>query len=286
MKPEEKDRQALNALLKDAGRDMTDAEVDEMIDRELDKGERMDADLVAEALVGRETEDVKDAQARSEANWKAIEWKLHAMKRATRMRPMRWIPAAAALIAVGMILSMGIKTGAGRWEELVRIFQPFVTETLGIHLNARDPASDGKVEKEPETDSEGMTESVTIREERKAPGTVHGYAAMPAWLPEGFVFEYAQVFDDGFEASQMTAYKRADGVELFVQTIVYLDASTAVNVVEKDAKKVDLTKISVVENKGVISAIYENNLACTMVWGRLSQSDIMSVITSLIEGAG
>ena len=290
MKPEDKDRQALDALLQDAGRDMTDEDLDRMIDRELDKGEQMDADLVSEALAGRETEDSEDAQARNDANWRAIERKLDAREHAPWKRHTHWMQAVAAVIAVGMVISLGLATEAGRWESLVRIFQPFVEETLGIHLNAGNPASDGKVQKEAVTTAPDDTvpvdaaESVTIRDESKAPKTVGGYNAVPSWIPEGFKFQYAQVFEDSFESSQTTAYKRAD-VELFVQTVVYMDAKTAINVIEKDAERDDLKKIAIIDNEGVVSATYENNLACYMVWGRLSREEISQVITSLI-GAG
>jgi hypothetical protein len=194
--------------------------------------------------------------------------------------------AAAAVLVVFALISLGLATDAGRWNFLVRIFQPVMEETLGIHLNAGDSQSAGRVEKETSFPDD-MSESVIIREEGKVPKAIKGYAAVPAWLPDGFAFEYAEVFEDSFESSQTVAYRKAD-LELFAQTVVYKDAETAVNVVEKNARDDarNAREIAFTENEGVVSATCEDNLACYMVWGRLSREDISSVITSLIKGAG
>lgn len=288
MKPDNNARRALEALLRDAREGMSNAEVSGSISRELDKGEEMDADLVAEAL-SEAPENPEAGTIRKAANWEAIERKLDKQEHnraSAATRGVRWIRAAAAVFVVFALISVGtIATNAWRWDFLVKVFRPMM-DTLGIHMNVEDLGSVGELERAattatPDTGPESV--SRTIRDERQVPKTVRGYAAVPSWLPDGYAFNYAVEFNDYNESSLLIAY-RGGGVEMFAQTIVYSDdAKTAINVMEKEVQK-DVQRpkeIEIVENDGVINATFEDNLACYTVWGRLSREDISAVITSI-----
>ncbi len=274
MKPEEA-RQALDTLLGDARGDMAEAEIDELISRELDKGEAMDADLVSEAL--REGE----MGAHKGENWAAIEKRLNGTVLPKRRMWSRMTAAAAIIIALISVGAAG--TYAARWDFLVQVFRPMM-ETLGIHINVEDLGSAGDVERDEGRDPEAEYTSVTIKDERSLPRTVRSIKAVPSWIPEGYVFKYAELFDGFNESSLLISYSNGKN-ELFVQTIVYGEntARTAVNLVEKEAEDgaENAPRITITENEGIVNATKESGLACFMVWGRLSQSDILSVITSI-----
>ena len=291
MKPDNNDaRQALNALLRDTNGGMSDADVNALISRELDKGEAMDADLVAEALRDQESSNPEARASHSTANWEEIERRLDQQERAravSHKSRIRWIRAAAAVLMTFALVSLGaVASYAFRWNTLVKVFRPLVEDTLGIHMNAGDLGGAGNVERAessmPSID-EPVSISVTIKDESKAPRTVRGLKATPSWLPDGYVFNYAEVFDDHNEASLLVAYRKGQ-TELFVQTIVYGSDTTAaaINVVEKeDQEDTEVPKTVITENEGLVNATREDDLACYMVWGRLSRDDISAVITSI-----
>ncbi len=275
MKPEEA-HQALDTLLGDARRDMADAEISELIDRELDKGEAMDADLISEALREGQT------GANKAENWAAIEKRLNGAVQPKRRMWSRMTAAAAIIIALISVGAAG--TYATRWDLLVQVFRPMM-ETLGIHIHVEDLGSAGDIERTEGRDPvETEYTSVTINDERKLPRTVRSIKAVPSWIPEGFSFEYAELFDGYNESSLLISYSDGEN-ELFVQTIVYGEdtARTAVNLVEKEAEDgaQNAPKVTITENEGIVNATMESGLTCLMAWGRLSQSDIISVITSI-----
>lgn len=292
MKPDNEARRVLSALLRDAGEGMSDAELDALIGHEMEKGEEMDADLVAEALRDQaEQESPEEAASRRTANWTAITQKLDQRKGAGKSpfgrRRAWWAHAAAAVLIVLGLISLGaVASYAFRWDSLVKVFRPFVEETLGIHMNVEDLESAGEIVKQESAEPPAIEQeliSETTREVSKVPKTVHGFAAVPTWLPEGYTFNYAELFDDHNEASLLIAYRKND-VELFVQTIVYSEkAITAINVVEKEAQigRQNAKAVDIVENNGIVSATCEDNLTYYMVWGRLSRDDISAVITSI-----
>jgi hypothetical protein len=284
MKPDTGARQALGALLRDAREAMPEAELDALISRELDKGGKMDADFVEEAV-----KDAEGAQTAFDAaaNWTAIEKKLDLRNRsaASKRRP-GWTRAAAAAVAVIALATIGTAvTDAGRWDALVKVFRPFA-RTLGIHLNVQDVDSVGVLEKPLDLPQPGLEQEAvdkTIQDEREVPDTVRGIAAKPSWLPEGYAFHTAQVFND-FNESNLTISYRKGSTEFFVQTVVYADNDTltAVNVLEKgDGEAEVVNGITIIENDGIVSAVREDGLTLHMVWGRLPREEIIRVIASI-----
>ena len=289
MKPDNNARQALEALLRDEREGMSDAELNELISRELDKGEGMDADLVAEALHEGQ-EDTNNREARKAANWEAIERKLdeRAFARTSKTKSrMQWMRAAAAILAVFALVSIGtVITSAGHWDFLVRIFRPTAEDTMGIHMNVQDLGSAGEREKAESTevpDAGSESASQTIHDISQVPKTVLGNNAIPSWIPEGYVFSYAVEYNDYNESSLLIVYRKGE-TELFVQTFAYSDdQSTAVNVMKKDVQGDTQGPggIEIIENEDGVNATWQNNLACYTVWGRLSREDISAVITSM-----
>jgi hypothetical protein len=288
MKPDNDARQALEALLRDEREGMSDAEQNELISRELDKGEGMDADLVAEALNEGHPEG---REARKAANWEAIERKLdeRAIARTSKAKSRRqWMRAAAAIMAVFALVSIGtVATHAWRWDFLIKIFRPVTEDTMGIHLNVQDVGSAGERRKAeattaPEADLESSSQ--TIQDESQVPKTVLGYNAVPSWIPAGYSFSYAVAFNDYNESSLMIVYRKGE-TELFVQTFAYDrgTSATAVNVMEKEVQgdSQGSQGIEIVENEDGVNATCQDNLACYTVWGRLSREDISAVITSM-----
>ncbi len=281
MKPDNDDaRQALEAILRDTRGGMSDAEVNEVVSRELDKGEEMDADLISEALCEAPEEGQK------EANWTAIERRLGAFreKAPSALKRRAWVRAAAAVLVVLTLVSVGTATNAFRWDSLVTVFRPFA-EYLGIHLAVEDLGSAGTVEKVmgKSTDLVAETISQSIRDVQQVPESLHGYPSVPSWIPRGYAFKYAEVFYDSTESSLLIGYTNGD-TELFVQTITYDKATTrtAINVVEKDvAEGQKVAQATITENEGIVNATREDDLACYMVWGRLSREDISAVIASI-----
>ena len=282
MMPEHDARQALEALLRD-GEGMSDADIKDLIAQELNKGDEMNAGFIAQIV--EEAEGAQFPTFDATANWTAIEKKLDRRKRASASR--KWALAAAAVLAVFAMITVGtVNSEAWRWDFLIRVFRPVMT-TLGIYVNVKDLGSAGMIEESAKTtspDAEAESVSQVLRDEREVPNTVLGIAAKPSWLPDGFAFQYAQVFNDFNESSIMITYRR-DSTELFVQTVVYPENATltAVNVSEKDDNKEAkvANSITIIENDGVICATMVDNLAYYTVWGRLSQEDISSVITSI-----
>ena len=286
MNPDTVARRALSALLRDAREGMSDADRDALIARELDKGGKMDADLVEEAL-----KEARHPSFDMAANWAAIEQKLDQRGRTatTGRRRERWMQAAAAVLAVLVLASIGTAvTNAGRWDSLIRVFRPFAN-TLGIHLNVSDLSSAGQVEKRELIQPDIAEESVsrTIRDERDVPVTVQGIAARPSWLPEGYAFFSAEDFKDYNESSLTITYRKGAS-ELFVQTVVYAgdETLTAVNVLEKGDKEAEAAQgVTITENEGIVNAVRERGRTLHMVWGRLSREEITRVINS-IGGSG
>lgn len=289
MKPDTDARRALSALVRDARKGMSDADLDALISRELDRGGKMDADLVEEAV--KDPQDARQPAFDMAANWAAIEKKLDQRGRAASSGKRRaWrAQAAAAVLVVLVLASIGTAvTDADRWDNLVKVFRPFAN-TLGIHLNVQDLGGAGEVERndltQPDIDQESV--SRTIRDEREVPGVVLGIAAKPYWLPEGYAFHAAEVFSDFNESSLTITYRKGTS-ELFVQTVAYAgdDTLTAVNVLEKDDKEAEVAQgITITENEGVVNAVRENGRSLHMVWGRLSREEITKVIDS-IKGSG
>jgi hypothetical protein len=272
--------------LRDAKEGMSDADRDALIARELDKGGKMDADLVEEAL-----KDARQPSFDMAANWASIEQKLDQRGRAASpiRRRARWAQAAAVVLAVLLLVSIGTAvTNAGRWDSLIRVFRP-VANTLGIYLNVSDLSGVGQVEKREQAQPDVAEESVsrTIRDERDVPGAVQGIAAKPSWLPEGYAFFAAEEFKDYNESSLTITYQKGAS-ELFVQTVVYAgdETLTAVNVLEKGDKEAQTARgITITENEGIVNAVRENGRTLHMVWGRLSREEITRVIDS-IRGSG
>lgn len=271
-------RQALEALLRDGREGISHAEIKAMIDLELNKGDEMDADLVAEAF---QDASMKQPAFDMEANWSAIEEEMDQREHsaAPRRRYTRWALRAAAVLAVFAMITVGtVSTEAWRWDFLIKVFQPMMA-TLGIHVNVEDLGIVGEVDRSYTLQSS----ETTYLEESEAPHTVRGLAAKPTWLPDGYVFHSAQSFNGSNESSLMITYRKGAS-ELFVQTVVYAqdDTLSAVNVLVKDDKEAEVSKaITITENNGVVSATVQDNLAFYMVWGRLSRADISSVITSI-----
>ena len=283
MKTDHDARQALEALLRDDREGFSLAKLKELVAQELSKGDDMDADLVAEALRSMDGAQPTFDMA---ANWAAIEKKLEQRHTALSKRHTRWPVLVAAFLTVFAVISVGtLTTEAWHWDSLIRVFRP-IMGTLGIHVNVDDLGGAGEVVRTEATMSPGMgseTVSRILRDESEVPNTIRGIATKPSWLPEGYTFHSAQVFDDHNESSLMITYRNGP-TELFVHTVVYPgnDTLTAVNVFEKDDKEAeDARSVTIIENDGVITATSEDNLAYYMVWGRLSRADISSVITSI-----
>jgi hypothetical protein len=281
MKPDDS-RQALEALLRGEG--MSDAELEALVAQELIKGDEMDADLVAE--VANEAEGAHLPAFDATANWAAIEKNLDRRKHSGAFR--RWTLAAAAVLVVIVFATLGATvTDAGRWDYLVKVFRP-IAETLGIHVRIDDVGSVADLVRPDDTeaapsDAEQEAKSQTILDEHEVPTSVRGTAAKPSWLPKGYTFCSAEVYDD-YNESSITIFYRKDSAELFVQTVVYAqnDELTATNVLAKDDKETEVAHaITFTENNGVVSAVHEDNLALHMVWGRLSREEISQVITSI-----
>ena len=285
MKKDHDARQALETLLREEG--MADEELETLFAQELMKGDEMDADLVVEVVTEAEAEQQPTFDAT--VNWATIEKKLDQREYhpSTRRWSARWALTAAAVLAVFAMITVGTaNSDAWRWDFLIEVFRPVMT-TLGIYVNVEDLGSAGMIEESAKTtspDAEVESVSQVLRDEREVPNTVLGIAAKPSWLPDGFAFQYAQAFNDFNESSLMIAYRR-NSTELFVQTVVYPENATltAVNVSEKDDNKEAkfANSITIIENDGVICATMVDNLAYYTVWGRLSQEDISSVITSI-----
>lgn len=288
-------------------------DIEALIEAELAKGDqRMDSarvlaliDLVLkrQGWMNADGELIRDGQpldleARRGDNWRRLEDKMNATepvkekptRRGWLARSKRGLTAIACCLLL-LVTSFGAAQAFG-WDFLVRIFRP-VMETLGLNLNVSPDEGAGDLirkQEAPERHEQAVPEVISqrISERSQVPQSFGPFRALPSWLPRGYQFSYAEIYQDYNEGRLFSCYRDGDD-ELFVQIVAFSDISyVAANSFEQQIEDARIAAgAETADNPAFITdgdfctGIYSGELAYIMVWGNLSQADISAVITSL-----
>lgn len=281
-------RDALSSMLRDRGIEVyTYDDIDKLIHAELDKNaEDIDADLIDELVQLKLELDASGTQSSI----------MPAPARGKHRRTgLRKVAIVLVLLLTLSIAVMGVAS-AFNWADLVRVFAP-IFETMGIQLNLDEVRDDNVYENSgvmenslDDADEWPEVESVLVEQESDMPDMLRGYSVKPQWIPEGYHFNYGDVFDHPVEANAIWAYTNGE-TEVFVGVTVYavgVDVSTydvewGIDIEASRASYED--GIQIIEDYGTITATWIDEVAYYMVWGKLPREDILSIITS-IKGVG
>lgn len=296
--------EALKNMLNDQKKEAySHADISALIDAELEKdADAMDTDLIDELLklLDSDAGIEADAQAKKAAIWDSIYDKLsqssavpekqNTAKRRTKASGFNKFLRVAAIIVATCIVIPLVSVGVGyafNWKALIRLFAPFM-ETIGIRLNMDSEPDSGELEKSGESEVmevDIIDSSETITDYSAVPDTIDEVSIKPAYIPEGYAFEYAEVFNGKDKSVVLMVFSNGDK-EMFIR-VMALDnrSSYVVQQIEKAPESLDgetgnTEVVLVTDDFGMTTATYATDMASYSAWGYLSDTDLVSVINS------
>lgn len=214
MRREQELSEIVKGLYADAETEMSDDDLEALLDEELDKpAEQMDADLVRELLLL--LEDGTKGSEQQEA-WRKTAGKL---KRKGLQPVLKWTAriAAVLLIVVGMSVLTYRTAEAFNWQLVLRLMRPLADSfVLYTGPEQEEPTYSG------ETYGEGLKldEPLQFTGAEEAPALLLGYPARPYGIPERFAYLQGTCYADDLSTSITHVYSSADGVCIFTLTIL------------------------------------------------------------------
>ena len=230
------------------------------------------ADALAELIL--EYRNIPAAQSDPSAG-KTVE--MHRRKHIVRV-------AALIIILCGIILIPTARVAnAFSWISIVKFFSPLM-EQIGIHVNLEKDDELNAINKldqqEPSIETVVMDEFVdeVIKDEKALPESVDGYPVHPPYLPDGFDFVRAELFENASMTNLNMTYSDGEQ-ELYIQIKNYSEGiGVDVVMTEQQAEPIDESMIVLSSDEGINNATMSVNSCQYMAWGFIGSEELLKIM--------
>ena len=173
--------------------EVTALELRQKLDAELSKpADEIDAQLVDSILM--KLDDYQPTEEQQAAGWESIVRKVEARRKQRKVNTARRVVGiAAAVVIVIAVFSVGTAK-AFRWTFLLKWLEP-LAETFGIQTETQRPTPTISPAELVIGETDYSQTEYTALEDM--PAEINGYATVPGWVPERFVFSKGWVYQDG-----------------------------------------------------------------------------------------
>ena len=259
-------------------------ELREMLDAELSKpADEIDTSFVEDMLAL--LDDYEPASEAQTASWNAVLRKVETQRRKRRFATARSAAGIAAAVVIAFALFSIGTAKAFRWTFLLKWLEP-LAETFGIHTELSSPeptVCPADVAIGQTTFSQ--TEYSSLEE---MPAEIDGYAAIPGWVPERFVFSYGLVYRDENMSVSSILFTAGDEWMNYQITIYHTEREIMDFEYEKTVRELTVDGIGEYEvtiyhnsRNNTLSASWIDRDASYTITGAISEEELRSIIESI-----
>lgn len=280
-------------MCEDTEPDMTEEELQQMLEAELAKDkDEMDMSLVKELLLT--LEEGATQQEQEEALQRVLARLRSRRKLPTALRAMGRI-AVIILVILGL-LTVTYKTAeAFNWEFLLRLLNPGA-ETFTLYTGG-EPGQDGTGEASPAAPGEAIYddelkpgEPAMYASPDEVPGTLRGYPVRPQGMPERMTYLQGSAFCDDLSTTVTHVFLDGQNTCIFTMMIVHADVDASSMEYEKTVA--DVTQIQVAgcdltyyhnSDDANIYASWTRAQAQYSVFGVLTVEELMQIVEATMS---
>ncbi|MBQ8554814.1 MAG: DUF4367 domain-containing protein [Clostridia bacterium] len=273
-------------LQNDPEADMTQADMEKLLDQELAKPEEeIDAALVDALLALLDEHEPTEEEIR--ASWAQLEAASGKKALPPIVQKVGRI-AAIVVLAVAAVFATYGTAEAFHWEQVLRLLRP-VAETFSLYSNnqATEPpvTRDGTAYSDAPT---GISQQVyaTLAD---CPQTFDSYPVQPSWMPERFAFLQGSLYADDNTAVMTVAYLADEGACILTTTFFRNEKTVSNFEYERTLSNPDVRILAGQEvayyhntDQGMLSASWVIEKAHYFITGPVTEDELTRIVESTI----